>query len=193
MNEIKVVTIKDNEKFLRKISSLVDLENDDYLKDVEIIKEYCAHHAVFALACIQIGIDKRIICLKNTTEQAELNDTDYNENKVLINPRILKSKGHTKYLEACASCLNLSGVVIRPYEIEVEYYDLDKNKHIEIFNGMASTVLSHEIDHLDGILHIDRTNEIYEMDKEQRKVYRQTHPYEIIDKEKEFIYGNINR
>ncbi len=190
MSEVKVVTIKDDEKFLRQKSLSVDLNNNDYLEDVKVIEDYCINHAVFALACIQIGITKRIVYLKNTTENADLNDTGYNEGKVLINPVILSSKGHTKYLEACASCLNYSGVVIRPYEIEVEYYDLNKIKQIETFSGMAATVLSHEIDHLDGILHIDRTREIYEMTKEERKKYRESHPYTIIDKEEQFEYMN---
>lgn len=49
----------------------------------------------------------------------------------MINPVILEEKGQTKYLEACGSCLNNSGVVIRPYSIKLEYLDIDGDKHIE--------------------------------------------------------------
>ena len=48
------------------------------------------------------------------------------------------------------------GLVTRPYEIIVEYYDVNQDIHRDTFVGFESTVLSHELDHLDGKLFIDR-------------------------------------
>lgn len=49
------------------------------------------------------------------------------------------------------------GLVERPYKIKLEYYDENKKKHTKTFRGFETTVLSHEMYHLDGILHIDKS------------------------------------
>ena len=81
----------------------------------------------------------------------------------------------------CASCLNNCGLVLRPYKIELEYENVDGEKKTITFEGFESTVLSHEYDHLDGILHIDIAEEIKVMTREERKIWRQTHDYNIIE------------
>lgn len=104
----------------------------------------------------------------------------HDEQKILINPVIKNRFGLTEYWEACVSCLTNCGLVLRPYKIELEYYDVFGKKHEETFEGFESTVLSHEIDHLDGILHIDIAEEILQFTVEERKKWRQTHGYNII-------------
>ena len=147
------------------------------------------------MASVQLGIPKRIVYLKNTnldiinkiqnnsnSEEIE----NYNEKKVLINPTILKREGLTEYWEACASCLDNMGRVLRPYKIELEYYDIDGNQKVETFEGFESTVLSHELDHLDGILHIDIAEEVIEMPANERKKWRQSHEYKIYQKDGDY-------
>lgn len=147
------------------------------------------------MAAVQLGIPKRIVYLKNTNLeliQKEQNgkrteeEKQYNEQRVLINPVIIKREGLTDYWEACRSCLNNMGHVKRPYKIIIEYQDIKGNKHQEIFEGFESTVLSHEMDHLDGILHMDIADEVIVMKKEERKIFRQTHPYNIVSKTGDF-------
>ncbi len=75
------------------------------------------------------------------------------------------------------------GLVTRPYEIEILYFDQYGNEHIETFTGFKATILSHKLDHLDGVLHIDIVEEIKNMKKKERKKFRKLHPYEIISKE----------
>ena len=110
----------------------------------------------------------------------EEEEHSHNEKKVLINPVIIKRTGLTEYWEACASCLDNMGRVLRPYKIELEYYDINGLKHSEVFEGFEATVLSHEMDHLDGILHIDIAEEVLNMPPEERKIFRKTHDYNII-------------
>ena len=78
------------------------------------------------------------------------------------------------------------GRVLRPYKIDVEYYDINGKKHFETFEGFESTVLSHEMDHLDGILHIDIAEELFQMPEEERKIWRQSHKYKIYSKTGDF-------
>lgn len=194
--KIEAITIRDNEPFLRQISSFVDIKNDkELMNDIDILDQFCKENNVMAMASVQLGIPKRIVYLKNTnldiinkiqnnsnSEEIE----NYNEKKVLINPTILKREGLTEYWEACASCLDNMGRVLRPYKIELEYYDIDGNQKVETFEGFESTVLSHELDHLDGILHIDIAEEVIEMPANERKIWRQSHEYKIYQKDGDY-------
>lgn len=191
-NEIKEITIAENEAYLRQISTPVAIEDDENLKnDIEILEQYCKKSEVLAMAAVQLGIPKRLVYVKNTNlEIVRKSQTDfvseeekaYNEAKVLINPTIVNKEGLTDYWEACVSCLDNFGRVLRPYKIDIEYYDIKGIKHLETFEGFPSTVLSHEIDHLDGILHIDISEELFQMPEEERKIYRQSHGYKIYSK-----------
>lgn len=196
MSELKSITILDNEAFLRQNSIPVDINDKNIKKDIAVLEEYCKKNDVMAMAAVQLGIPKRLIYIKNTnldiinkiqtnsiTREEKLN---YNEARVLINPVIISRVGLTEYWEACASCLDNFGKVLRPYKIEVEYYDIDGIKHKDIFEGFESTVLSHEMDHLDGILHMDIAIELLVMPAEDRKKFRQKHGYNIIYKTGEF-------
>ena len=121
--EIKRKTILNDEEYLRQISQPVDLSNESYKEEIKLLEQFCLDTECFALAAVQIGIPKRIIYLKNTTLDIPLEEKGYNESKVLINPIVVSRKGHTRYWEACLSCLDNMGLVSRPYEITVEYYD----------------------------------------------------------------------
>lgn len=187
----KAITINDNEPFLRQISKEVDLNDPELQNDIATLDEYCKENEVMAMASVQLGIPKRLIYLKNTnldlinkSQKNELSDEEqkYNEARVLINPVIIERIGLTRYWENCASCLDNMGLVERSYKIVVEYLDVEGNLHKDIFEGFESTVLSHEMDHLDGILHMDIALEIKNMPKEERKKFRQTHGYEILSK-----------
>lgn len=175
---MEALTIKDHEEFLRTKSKKVDFKKDDCKQDIEALEEYCLEHKVLAMASVQIGIQKRIIYIKNT-DLNNLEDERLNERRILINSVIVKREGLTQYWEACASCLNNMGLVLRPYKIEVEYIDEFGKKQRDTYQGFESTVFSHEYDHLDGILHIDIAEEVLQMEREDRIEFRKTHGYEI--------------
>lgn len=191
MSDIKAVTIADNEEYLRQVSLPVLVFDESLKKDIEVLEEYCKEHEVFAMAAVQLGIPKRLIYLKNTNldiankiqnDSASEDEKNYNEARVLINPVIISREGLTDYWEACASCLDNFGHVRRPYKITLKYFDIDGNKHREIFEGFEATVLSHEYDHLDGVLHMDIADEILVMKAEDRKKFRLKHGYNIVSK-----------
>lgn len=149
-NKIKSITIADNEPFLRQISSSVDVLNDkDLANDISILDEFCKENAVMAMAAVQLVIPKRLVYLKNTNldiiNRLQIDSTteeeeNYNEARVLINPVIINQEGLTEYWEACTSCLDNCGLVLRPYKIDLEYYDIDGEKHSKVFEGFESTV-----------------------------------------------------
>lgn len=190
--KIKSITIAENEPYLRQISIPVDVLNDENLdSDIDVLKQFCKENEVMAMAAVQLGISKRLVYIKNTNldiinklQNNSINNDEknYDEARVLINPIIINREGLTEYWEACASCLENCGRVLRPYKIDLEYDDINGNKHLETFKGFESTVLSHEMDHLDGILHIDIAEEVLQMPVEERKKWRQLHGYKIYSK-----------
>lgn len=195
MDKLKAITIADNEAFLRQISIPVDLRDNELSKDISVLEQFCKENDVMAMAAIQLGIPKRLVYLKNTnleiinkmqSNSETEEEKNYNEARVLINPVIISREGLTDYWEACASCLDNMGHVKRPYKIVVEYLDLEGNPHNDIFEGFEATVLSHEMDHLDGVLHMDIADEVLTMAREERKKFRQSHGYNIVSKNGNF-------
>lgn len=191
---LKRITIEDDEEYLRQVSSEIDFAEDDYMKYIECLEEYCKKSELYALAPVQIGIPKRIIYIRNTSSDMSKNMNEaYNEKVIYINPVIKNMYGHTKFLEGCGSCKYSNdnyvvGVVDRPYKIEIEYFDIKGDKHSKVIEGFEVTVFCHEYDHLNGILHMDRIAESTLMRSEQMKEYRATHPYLVINRDNEFIY-----
>ena len=169
-------------EWLRQVSQEVDLSTDDISEDLKVLEEYCLGHGVFAMAAVQLGIPKRLVYIKNT-DLDKIEDEEWNEATILINPVIKRREGLTQYWEACASCLDNMGLVLRPYLVEIEYLDINGNKCEMTFEGFPATVFSHEYDHLDGILHMDKALEVLVMEKEERKEFRKEHPYEVYRKE----------
>ena len=87
---------------------------------------------------------------------------------VLINPIIIEAEGEWAYEEACLSVPDLSWDIIRPKTIHVSGFDIDGNEVDFEADELFSRLIQHEIDHLDGVLLIDR------LDEDTRKAARRT-------------------
>jgi len=199
MKKLQSISIENNEQYLRQISKKVNITDPELHNNIVVLQNYCIQNDVMAMAAVQLGIPKRIVYVKNTnldilnkrlTDEGKEETNDYNEAKVVINPEILSREGITTFWEACASCSWYegeikkwyAGKVKRPYKIKVRYSDLEGVQHEEYFEGFESTVLCHEIDHLDGILHIDIADRIIKTTKEERNELRKKDGYSIISK-----------
>ena len=103
------------------------------------------------LAATQVGILKRLIIV----HIGEEDDEEY-EPLVLFNPELLSSEGEIVAEEGCLSIPDVTADVKRPEKIVVEGIDVE-NESIRIeADGLLARVLQHEIDHLNGVLFIDR-------------------------------------
>jgi len=80
--------------------------------------------------------------------------------KVYINPVILAEAGSISMEEGCLSIPDIREDVIRPEMIKIKYLDLEGGQHEEEYNGMLARVLQHEVDHLNGLLFVDRISQI---------------------------------
>lgn len=132
--------IKDEKVLTQKSVQFVFGEDDyliqDMLDTANEYKENCA-----GLACIQIGIPKKIILVKSNDK--------YN---VLINPMVIKKSPKT-YI-AQEGCLSVDGIktVKRHNSVKVMWTTAQGKKKVQEFNGFVAEIIQHEIDHLNGIL-----------------------------------------
>ncbi len=104
------------------------------------------------LAAPQVGIQKRLFVY------------DAGEGpSVVINPRISQSSGEWTFDEGCLSVPGLSWSIVRPRDILLEGLDIDGNEIAIEAEEYLARVYQHEVDHLDGVLLIER------LDPDQRK------------------------
>lgn len=109
------------------------------------------------IAAPQVGVLKRAIIIDLSGEGGE---GPYK----LINPKIVKAKGEQVCREGCLSVPGVLGDVTRPSEVTVEALN-EKGEKVKIkAKEILAVVLCHEIDHLDGVLFIDKAAEFYEAD-----------------------------
>ena len=100
------------------------------------------------LAAPQIGILKRIAVIDVTEER--------NHPIVLVNPEIVKAEGEQRGSEGCLSVPEKVGIVVRPNKVKVKAYDIDMKPVTIKGEELLARALVHEIEHLDGILYVDR-------------------------------------
>ena len=125
-------------KYVEKIDARVQTLVDDMI-------ETMYHADGVGLAAPQVGVLKRIIVI------------DVGEGvHVLINPEIIEEKGEQTDYEGCLSVPGVRAQVKRPEEVLVRALDRDGNE-VEIRgNGLMARAVCHEIDHLNGVLFLDR-------------------------------------
>ena len=104
------------------------------------------------LAATQVGVSKRIIVFNPSCDEWRAD--------ALINPVIVKKRGGEKKEEGCLSLPGINGPVRRSTYLLVEGLDIKWKPACFEARGLLARILQHEIDHLDGILFIDRMNPI---------------------------------
>ena len=118
------------------------------------------------LAGPQIGLSQRLFVLDIDFEREEFINAEgkkdfrfHNLNpQVFINPVITQKSGETIYKEGCLSLPGIYEEVKRYEQIEVEFFDPQKNPMKLNVSGLLSICIQHECDHLDGIVFLDRLN-----------------------------------
>ncbi len=135
---------------LRKKCSPLEKVDDQTRKLMKDMLETMYKAPGIGLAAIQIGILKRIIVIDISKDEEKKNPL------FLINPEItFRSKNTSVYEEGCLSLPGQFAEIERPAECHLKYLDFDgKIKELKA-EGLLSTCIQHEVDHLNGILFID--------------------------------------
>ena len=151
---IKPIITVPNE-VLKKISDPIENVGESEKILVNDLFETMYNSNGIGLAAVQVGILKRILVIDVSTKEEKKNPLCF------INPVIKKISDETSvYEEGCLSIPDTFIEIERPKICEVEYIDLDgKLKNIKC-DGLLSTCLQHEINHLDGKLIIDNLTKL---------------------------------
>jgi len=183
---MKPLQLDGNEEFFRQTSIPVDFSDGTLDADLSVLKNFCAENKVYGIAAILAGIPKRIIYIKTSAPRENDEIPLHDEARVFINPKILSRKGKTTFWESCINNVGLASLVVRPYEMEIEYFDTTGKKHHDKLQGFEATVFSHEYDLLDGVQCIDVAEKTVVLSDTSN--LREEEPYTVITKT-----GNIWR
>ena len=144
--EIKVIR-ENGDEILRKKSREVESIDDKIREILDDMVETLHKYNGVGLAGPQIGILKRIIVIDLYDDERPMK---------LINPAIVKEKGKQEVEEGCLSFPNQYGKIIRPAEVTVEALNENGEKVKIKAKELLAQALCHEIDHLNGILFVDK-------------------------------------
>lgn len=138
---------EDGDEILRKKSRKVEVIDEKIKTLVDDMLETMYKYNGVGLAAPQVGILKRVVVIDLYDNNGPL---------VLINPEILKEKGEQEVEEGCLSFPNQFAKIIRPAEVTVKFQDIDGNEVKLKAKELLAQAISHEVDHLDGILFVDK-------------------------------------
>lgn len=147
--------ITDPDSRLRKISRPVKEITPHIITLLDDMAETMKQAEGVGLAAPQVGVLRRVVVI------------DVGEGLIeLINPEIISQSGEQKGPEACLSVEDRRGLVARPSKVSVKALDREGNERIIEGEGLLARCLCHEIDHLDGILYIDKMEREMALDEE---------------------------
>jgi len=147
---------KEGDEILRKKCKLVKEINPAIIELLDDMKQTLRELDAVGIAAPQIGSLKRIAIVEFEDELYEL-----------INPEIIKFEGTQKCNEACLSIPGRCGDVERPFEITVKALNREGEEYTIEADDFLTSVMCHELDHLDGLLFIDKATNIQMINEKQ--------------------------
>lgn len=137
---------QEGDEILKKKSREVENIDDRIQTLIDDMIETMYKYNGVGLSAVQVGVLKRIVVI----------DVDDGEGvRVLINPKITKTKGEQEVDEGCLSFPNQYAKVIRPKEVTAEALDRNGKKYTIKAKDLLAQAICHEVDHLDGITFVD--------------------------------------
>ena len=137
--------VQKNEEILRKKSKPVKEFDEKLWELLDDMKDTMRKNNGCGLAAVQVGILKQVVVVEVNNMYVEL-----------VNPEILEELGNQCEIEGCLSVKNMSGYVNRPTQVTVKACDRYGNEFVLTGTGYLACALSHETDHLKGVLYIDK-------------------------------------
>ena len=135
---------------LRKKSQKLEKVDDELRKLMDEMLETMYEAPGIGLAAVQIGILKQIIVIDVSKDNQKKNPL------FLVNPKItFKSVSKSVYEEGCLSLPGHFAEIERPSECHVDFIDYNGKENTLKAEGILSTCIQHEVDHLNGVLFID--------------------------------------
>lgn len=135
----------EGDPILRKKSRKIENIDDRMRELARDMIETMEHEEGAGLAAVQVGVLRRMITVLIDERPV-----------IMINPEIISEEGEIKDFEGCLSVPGVSGKVIRPEKVRVRFTNLEgKEEEVET-SQITARAISHEIDHLNGVLYVDK-------------------------------------
>ena len=167
MAVLDILTIPDER--LKQVSEPVEVFDDElraFIDDLEETRQ--AGPGAVGIAASQVGRFQRIIIVDVSNMRKPVPNHGY---MILVNPEITHWDGYEIGREGCLSVPDYTGNVIRATQIKLKAQDPEGNPLEYEMEGFEARALQHELDHLDGMLFIDRVVS-RRTDLFRRKVYQ---------------------
>lgn len=155
------------DKRLREISKEVKSFDQTLHKLLDAMYPVMINTNGIGLAAIQVAHPLRALILNIPDENGEQPDENLLE---IINPVVIEKNGETTYQEGCLSVPQFYEDVKRHETIKINYQDRDGNTNTLEAEGLLAIAIQHEMDHLEGILFIDKLS--YARRKKFEKEYK---------------------
>jgi peptide deformylase len=112
------------------------------------------------IAAPQVGVSVRAAVIEIESDSERYVDSPEFDLEVFLNPVVtVIDQTEQSYWEGCLSIPDLRGLVPRPRRVRVDYMGADGEARSIEAEGFLATVLQHELDHLDGVLFVDRVRD----------------------------------
>lgn len=135
---------------------VLDAETDALVQDL-LDTMIAAGHSV-GVAAPQIGVTRRVVVVD--VSKSKLGRDRNHGQLVLINPEIIQREGQETVREGCMSVPDYTGNVNRASSVVVEFLDRQGKDQVIRAEGFEAIAIQHEIDHLDGLLFLDRVSSL---------------------------------
>jgi peptide deformylase len=148
-----IITVPDS--FLKQVSKPVETVDDDLRALMDDMLETMYAAPGIGLAAIQIGVPKRVIVMDLAGSEEEPAP------RYFVNPEITwKSDELFTYEEGCLSVPEIYDEIERPARVRLTYLNYQGEKVEEEAEGLYAVCIQHEIDHLEGVLFIDKLSRL---------------------------------
>jgi peptide deformylase len=137
------------DEVLRQKCFPVEAFDESLIKLLDDMKDTVKKEKGAGLAAPQVGVLRRVVVVDVEEGYFEF-----------INPEIVGQKGEQSGWEGCLSVRGKSGIVSRPMKVKLKFQDRNGDSYLLQAKGFFARAICHELDHLDGILYIDKATHI---------------------------------
>lgn len=137
----------EGDEILKKKSREIEAIDEKIITLANDMVETMHKYNGVGLAAVQVGVLKRIVVIDLYDDNGPI---------ILINPKILKTKGKQEVEEGCLSFPNKFAKIIRPVEVVAEYTNLEGKIEKIKAKELLAQAICHELDHLDGEVFVDK-------------------------------------
>ena len=154
MTVLDIITYPDAR--LKQVADEVKIFDTELVAFIQNLEEaMAAGPGGVGIAATQVGVMQRIVIV-DVSNYPRLKNAKHHGHLVLINPEIIDWQGMKKGREGCMSVPDFTGNVIRAENIVLNALDENGTQQEYEMEGFEARAVQHEIDHLDGLLFLDR-------------------------------------